>query len=283
MTAKHKVVFAGLARDCAHALPQIFQSLEDFGQSLDDWGYVFLENNSVDASFDLLERFNRRHNRGVVRSYGDLQSEIKIRTERLAMLRNQCVEEIQASERLCNFDFLVILDLDSVNERLDKARILELMELSDPDWTAVFANQSERYYDIWALRHPTWSPDDCWRRVRERPDGMSKEDAVQEFVVKRRERLDPSRGFIEVDSAFGGLGVYRLKALDGCRYVGLAEDGEEVCEHVAFHECLKARGGHLYIDARLINGRGNTPHNAGMSLKTKLLRKINKQREQWRS
>ncbi|MDA4843775.1 hypothetical protein [Hoeflea poritis] len=276
MASKHKVVFAGLARDCAHALPGILQTIEDFGEELSDWGYVFLENNSVDNSFQVLSAFDRRLQRGIVRSFGDLQAEFQLRTERLAMLRNRCIEEIFADSRLREFDYLIVMDLDAVNEQFDKSRILELLDTRNPEWTAMFANQSERYYDIWALRHPTLSPDDCWRRVRERPENMSKEEALQEFVVKRRKKLDPSRGFIPVDSAFGGFGLYRLQPLNGCRYVGVAADGEETCEHVAFHECLTKNGGQLFIDASLINGRGNHRHNAGMSFKTKLLRKINK-------
>ena len=276
MTVKHKVVFAGLARDCAHALPRILGIIEDFGNGLDDWGYVFLENNSVDKSFRKLQAFDRRHGRGIVRSYGDLQAEIPKRTARLAMLRNQCIEEIQSNDRLRDFDYLIVLDLDAVNERFDKSRILELFDTREPDWTAIFANQSERYYDIWALRHPTWSPDDCWKRVRERPEDMSHEDAVKEFVVNRRKSLDPSRGFVEVDSAFGGFGLYRIQDIRDCRYSGIADDGSEVCEHVAFHACLRKNGGRLFIDATLINGRGNHRHNAGMGLKTVLLRAINK-------
>lgn len=276
VTPQFKVAFVGLARDCAHALPPILGAIEDFASDLADWGYVFFENNSVDRTVRLLEKFNAKHGRGLVRSYGDLQSQIRSRTERLALLRNRCIDEILGSERLRDFDFVVVIDLDAVNETIDKNRLLELMRMDDPDWAAVFANQSERYYDIWALRHPTWSPDDCWKRVRERPAGMTKEEAVAEFVQKRREKIDPDRGFIEVESAFGGLGLYRLSALDGCRYVGLAADGTETCEHVAFHNDMRENGGRLYVDAKLLNGRGSHRHNSGMSLKTRLLRKINK-------
>ncbi|MCY6380789.1 hypothetical protein [Hoeflea prorocentri] len=276
MTAKFKVAFAGLARDCAHALPGILAHIEDIASDLDDWGYVFFENNSVDTTLKLLGSFDAKHGRGLVASYGDLQSRISSRTERLALLRNRCVDEILTSERMRHFDFLIMIDLDAVNETIDKARLLELMQTDDPRWDAVFANQSDRYYDIWALRHPTWSPDDCWKRVRERPPHMTKKEAEAEFVFKRQERVDPARGFIEVESAFGGLGMYRLDALDGCRYVGLAADGIEVCEHVAFHRDMRKNGSRLYVDATLINGSGGQPHDSGMSRKTRLLRKLNK-------
>ncbi len=266
------MAFAGLARDCAHALPGILDSVSLLGSVLQDWGYVFLENDSVDSTAKILAAFDKDHQRGIVRSHKGLDREFPVRTERLAWLRNKCLEETFRCSRLGDFDFLIILDLDAVNEHLDAKRLLHLFDMREPDWTGIFANQSERYYDIWALRHPTWSPDDCWKRVRERPDGMSREDAIREFLVKRRVRLEPS-GFLPVQSAFGGLGVYRLQALRGCSYRGLGPDGHEMCEHVAFHEDLTRNGHRLYIDRELINGSGNQRHSSGMGLITKARRK----------
>ncbi len=250
--------------------------MSGLGSQFDDWGYVFLENDSVDNTRNLLTQFDLKHSRGVVRSIARLDAEINLRTERLASLRNRCLEEIFVSPQLSEFDYLIIMDLDAVNENIDDERVLELIDVSNPDWTAVFANQSERYYDIWALRHPTWSPDDCWKRVRERPTDMSRDDAIDVFLKQRRIKLEPERGFVEVQSAFGGFGIYKLQALHGCRYVGIDDKGEEICEHVSFHKDLTDKGAKLYIDATLINGRGNHRHNAGMALMTKAKRKVQK-------
>ncbi|MDF2373727.1 MAG: hypothetical protein P1V21_23355 [Rhizobiaceae bacterium] len=277
MTVPKRVVFAGLARDCGHALPAILRSMAEFGENLQDWGYIFLENDSVDDTAALLSTFDAQHQRGIVRSISNSpETKIDLRTERLAALRNRCLDEIFSDARLGQFDHLIIMDLDAVNEYFDASRLLELLDTEDPDWTAIFANQSERYYDIWALRHPDWSPDDCWKRVRERPESMSKEEAIAKFVASRRVKLDLQEGFIEVQSAFGGLGLYKLQALRDCQYVGVDEDGSEICEHVAFHRCLTEKGGKLYVDPLLINGRGDHRHNAGMSLVTKAKRKLNK-------
>ena len=48
--------------------------------------------------------------------------------------------------------------------------------------------------------------------------------------------LDPASEPFAVDSAFGGLGIYRLQDIRGCRY------GLWGCEHWDFHSCLRARG-----------------------------------------
>ncbi|MEM6462355.1 MAG: hypothetical protein AAF724_10600 [Pseudomonadota bacterium] len=283
MKCGKRVVFAGLARNCAHSLPAILRSLEDIGSGADDWGYVFLENNSFDGTARQLRSFHNRHHRGVMRSFGDLESKVPKRTERLAILRNKCLDEIFASETMSAFEYVVILDLDGVNERIDKDRLLYLMELDRPPWAAIFANQSESYYDLWALRHPTISPDDCLKRVRLRPAGMSEEEAVKAFVDTRKISLDPSEGLFEVDSAFGGLGLYDLQALPGCRYIGVDEEGHEICEHVSLHADLKERGGRLYIDPALINGTGTSRHDARLKLAARLKRSFHKRRARIRA
>ena len=276
MTESKRVIFGGLARDCAHALPRILRSLEALGAEVDDWAYVFLENNSVDRTAKVLETFDRKHARGIFRSYGDLDKQITKRTERLAMLRNACIEQIFASERLAGFNYLIILDLDGANEIIDRKRLLELMDLEKPDWTAIFANQSVHYYDIWALRHPIWCPDDCWQRVAQRPATMSEKEAIERFIEERRIRIDPNGGFLRVQSAFGGLGLYRLQALRDCRYVGVDKQGNEICEHVSFNKALIAQGGKLFIDPKLLNGPGNQFHHKQMNQFTKWHRSFNR-------
>ena len=264
MNSNGRVVFAGLARDCAHSLPRLLKAISQLGGRFQDWGYVFLENDSVDRTARTLQDFHQIHDRGEVQSLNGLDRKFNLRTERLAWLRNHCLEIVFDHPTLGAFDYLVILDLDAVNEVFDSKRLIALTEMSEPDWTAVFANQSERYYDIWALRHPTWSPDDCWKQIRERPADMSREEAIDVFLEKRRIKLDRP-GFTPVQSAFGGLGLYRLQALRGCKYRGVCEEGFEVCEHVAFHQDLVQAGGRLFIDSELINGRGNHRHNSGMN------------------
>ena len=52
---------------------------------------------------------------------------------------------------------------------------------------------------------------------------------------------------VEVRSAFGGLGLYRMSHAMRSRYVGLDAQGREVSEHVAFNEAIARDGGRLFI------------------------------------
>ena len=53
-------------------------------------------------------------------------------------------------------------------------------------------------------------------------------------------RIIPTNSdWIEVDSAFGGLAIYKKKCFDIGHYVGTYSNGKEVCEHVSFNLQLK--------------------------------------------
>jgi hypothetical protein len=256
------VVFCGLARNCAHALPALLEVVSAAGRALGDWAYVLLESDSYDGTANVLQAFDDRNGRGIVRSYGRLRRRFSARNERLAYLRNEYLRLSEESGYFDRCSLCVVLDLDRVNENLDPARLVTLLQETPREWAGLFANQSERYYDVWALRHPEWSPDDCWARVKNRPASMSEKDAVREFVEARMIRVPPDSERIEVESAFGGLGIYDLDMLRGCRYRGVAEDGSPVCEHVPMHAQIRKKGGRLFIEPSLINGSGVQEHKA---------------------
>ncbi len=255
-------MFCGLARNCAHSLPALLEVVSAAGRAVGDWAYVLLESDSYDATAAVLHDFDDRTGRGVVRSYGRLRRRFPSRNERLAYLRNEYLRLCEASGYFDRFPLCVVLDLDRVNERLDPAHLASFLRESPRHWAGLFANQSERYYDVWALRHPEWSPDDCWARVKNRPASMSEKDAVRRFVEARMIRVPSDGGRIEVDSAFGGLGIYDVGMLRGCSYRGVADDGSPVCEHVPMHADIRGKGGRLFIEPSLINGSGVQEHKA---------------------
>jgi hypothetical protein len=58
---------------------------------------------------------------------------------------------------------------------------------------------------------------------------------------------------IEVESAFGGFAIYRMKSLGKARYSGSNQLGMPICEHVPFHQELRKAGRKIIIDPSLIN------------------------------
>ncbi|MBP2549329.1 hypothetical protein J2858_002252 [Neorhizobium galegae] len=212
-----EIVIAGLARDCAHSLPRLLPVLEELAERFSRSHFIFLENDSLDRTKEVLKAFAKQHPSCYFDSLDGIGRIYRRRTARLAYLRNAILQRAEACVADPQHAFLLLLDLDDVNSTVTVDYLLNLVENDTGDWAGLFANQADNYYDLWALRHARLCPGDVWKKVRERPKEMSREDAVARFVTALSFSLPPDQGRVEVESAFGGLGLYRFSAISGCR------------------------------------------------------------------
>lgn len=246
---KRRAIVTGLARDCAPHLPEVLANLGRWAALYDDSYFLFAVSDTHDDSRSLIEDWFAAGRRGEVLDFGRLEERLPRRTERIAWLRNACLDRVRALPQ-ANWDHLVVADLDDVLARPMPPRpfvqAIDWLEAS-PERAAVFANAAPRYYDVWALRHPRWCPHDCWHRIWGRAAQESFEAAKFREVFRRQIEIPSGMAPIAVRSAFGGLAVYRLAWALGSRYRGLDEGGREVSEHVAFNEAIAAAGGALHI------------------------------------
>lgn len=215
--------------------------------------WLLIESDSSDATVSRLEELARRDGSFSYVSLGNLRERVPLRTERIAFCRNAYLDVLRTDARYAAVDFVVVADFDGVNSLLTEEAITSCWRRED--WDVCTANQRDRYYDIWALRHAEWSPNDCWAQYRFLTAyGVAHAKAWSACVRSRMLRISRQAHWIEVDSAFGGLAIYRRSALQQGRYVGLDALGAECCEHVALHRELRAHGYRIYINPALING-----------------------------
>jgi len=262
-----KAVFAGCARDCAEPLGAVLGNVHRLSGLFDEAAFVFVENDSKDETRRLLQDWGKpRANFSLVRMDG--LELLTIRTVRLAIARNMYLELIRNS-RLREFDYLVVMDMDGVNEReLDLDAVRKCLEFLDADarHAGMFANQSGIYFDMWALRHATRCPRDVWEEVLEHAIAHScpDQEAFNKTFATRHFSLAVDSAPEEVSSAFGGLGIYRLPYALASAYVGRETKtiksppdqfhiAMQVCEHVAFNQGITKQGGRLFIAPWLVN------------------------------
>lgn len=256
MTAVHEsAVFVGCARDCAAHLPAVLQNLAALAQRYRSVAWVFVENDSTDDTKAILGEWAGAMAQVTLLTLDGLGTRVSARAERIAAARNACLEFLRTSPWR-DYAHLHVFDMDAVNARqlqvdaFDAAvRFLD----SDSRIAGVFPVSDPVYYDIWALRHPQWCPGDCWAEVRQHGPALGHSNALDRFVHARQIRIEPDTAPIEVLSAFGGLGLYRLAHALESRYVGTTPEGNEVCEHVTFHAGITSRGGRLFLFPRLRN------------------------------
>ena len=138
---------------------------------------------------------------------------------------------------------------------------------SRTDWDVVTANQSSRYYDIWALRHPLWSPNDCWEQHEFLKKYIKTPEVVNSYSLRSRMiKIPKDSDWIAVDSAFGGFAIYRSSLLlNDVNYEGTNDVGNIICEHVPFNRKIKELGARIFINTNLINAH-YVDHSRRMSM-----------------
>jgi FkbM family methyltransferase len=250
-----KAVFAGCARTCAPFLSYVLPNIEALASTYDAFELVIVENDSIDDTKAILREYaGARDNVRLIEADG-LDEQYPKRTDRIAAARNLYMEVVRET-RYADCDDLVVVDFDDVNCRRISPSAFAAARAwlwQEPNRRAVFANTTLFYYDVWALRHPTWSPDDCWSRVRATEATEGTEEAIRRHVATRQIPVPPRAAPILVDSAFGGLGIYRREQALAGTYVGLDGEGEETCEHVAFNAAVRGANGTMAIYPALQN------------------------------
>jgi hypothetical protein len=243
-----RVLVAGVARDCSASLGSTVAALERATAGFGSREILIIESDSRDNTVEILGALEAG-GRIAYRSLGNLAERFSLRTQRIAHCRNQVVTHVRERG---NVDYVIMADLDGVNSNVTRAAVEDGWSRYEA-WDVLTSNQRGFYYDIWALRHRYWSPDDCWEVARELTPLFGQRFARKLAVTSRQARIAPSASLIEVESAFGGLAIYGAEAFSAGNYAGTTSDGQEICEHVPFHAALRERGFRIFINPALLN------------------------------
>ncbi|NCU31467.1 MAG: hypothetical protein EOM23_00710 [Candidatus Moranbacteria bacterium] len=257
-------LIVGLVHNCEKILKKSIIQIEKAFFSANKINFLIIESDSSDKSAETLIQISKNNDNFKYILLGNMRYQYSKRTARMAYCRNQYLKLIDESPEYSNIDYVVVADMDGVNSKINEKSVKKCWDRVD--WDVCTANQSGPYYDIWALRHHLWSPNDCWEQARFlNIMGLSQFKSVLYSVYSRMVRISPCSEWIEVESAFGGLAIYRKEALLSVRYVGLRADGEEVCEHVSLHEQIRSKGGRIFINPGMINA-GTVEHARNITL-----------------
>jgi hypothetical protein len=244
------ILVVGLARNVVNSIKAEICVLNSALRSFPNLYWLIVESDSDDETAAKLKELKSEIPRFRFLSLGDLQSVMPLRTERLAHCRNKYLEELRDSYQ--DIDYLIVADLDGTNSLLTEEAVLSCWLKSE--WDVCCANQRGPYFDIWALRHTIWSPNDCWSQYNFFVQNhLSAKKAIFAAMYAKMVTIPENSDWIEVESAFGGLAVYRRAVLHDARYIGLTAQREEICEHVTFHNMLRSKGARIFINPRLIN------------------------------
>jgi hypothetical protein len=264
----------GLVRNCATVLKSDVARLGSALAHARSVYWLLIESDSTDGTITALSDLSQQNNNFRFVSLGTLSERFPLRTDRLAHCRNAYLAEIASNPLYRDIEYVIVSDFDGLNSTISEDAILSCWQRDD--WDACTANQNGPYYDVWALRHKDWCPNDCWAHYRFlRRYETNEEDTMYACVYSKMITLPSASEWIEVDSAFGGLAIYRRKVFEGARYDGLTDRNEEICEHISFHNQLREKGYRIFINPRLINA-AYTPQTDRFRKRMRLMRLLRK-------
>ncbi len=276
-------VIACCTKNSEAFLPAGLRNMDKIAALFDKCSYVFVENDSKDNTKKIIKEWGKSKNNFHFISFDGLDAREKHRTLRLEITRNAYIDFLKNHPTVQDTNFVIIIDLDDrathpLNE-LDLILAIHFLN-NRKDRASIFANQLGSYYDLWALRHSLLCPFDFWHEVMKYALTAKCTDLEAMNTIHSRvvHSIDPTEEPIQVDSAFGGLGIYKYKYLveNPIGYVGsmtryVLENSEkffykmETCEHVSLHKGIALQGGEMFILPNLINGNNNPSGNLNPS------------------
>ena len=254
-----KILIVGTVRNCEKTLKDSINYLDNAFKFVSKIEYLIIESDSQDNTLECLNLIKNSKQNFNFKSFGKLRTSIPERTKRIAFCRNEYLKYLR-SEKYSAVQYLVVADFDGVLNAINESAVKS--SFKNLDWDVCTANCSDYYYDIYALRHPYWSPNDCLIAAKENERiGFNKYQSISYSVYSRMIKLNKYSSFIEVDSAFGGLAIYKKSSIpENAKYISEDKNNNPICEHVPFHYSIKESGGKVFINPKMIIGKAPHEH-----------------------
>lgn len=244
---KYNVIFVGTIRNVEKYILNTLNNIEKCGKKFKDYCIIIYENDSSDDTRNIIKQ-NKKFNYHYI--FEDNVMEPR-RTMRISNGRNKILEKINEININNYYTYMINMDMDDVNSSGVFVNKIETCFKYDVDtWDVLTGNQSKVYYDLWALRLKNILEVDIWA------------DANFRFENPNISNLHFEQNkLIEVDSAFGGIAIYKLSSIPKeCKYVGEYLENNiynylphsQKCEHVEFNENIKKNGGKIFINTEFL-------------------------------
>lgn len=265
------VIFAGCAKNCGRYLPEVFLNIKSYSSLFKSSFTIIVENGSTDNTKEILK--DHKDDKNIIH-FRDDYNLIEQRTIRLALARNLIIKEIKNNQKLKDFDLLIMIDFDDCSVfKIEEKNLIKAIKYlySKKNIAGVFGNQPDLYFDLWALKDENnFKGDFFGDALKFAVEKMKSTDKINnEILLDLKENYFNKKKIVfpieapplKVLSAFGGLGIYKVRTIKDNRRVYVGEqdfkvkfkDGVEKkifyqkCEHVNFHQGFNDMNLDLFI------------------------------------
>lgn len=255
-----KILLVGTVRNCGKTLERDFDRISRALSAAGEVEGFLVESDSSDSTRSVISKMAKTRSLEFS-SQGELVAKYPNRVERIRYCRNVYVDYIRRNLSQAQWDLICVADFDGINTKLNKSSILAAIQDID-SWDVCTANQRYRYYDLYALRHPIWNPADTfleldWYRQRKKftkiafVDWFIEQKLRKDVLYRKMIKINPNSQLISVESAFGGLALYKAETFEKFDYTPATSHHQ--CEHVDLHLKLKSNNLRIVIHPGMIN------------------------------
>jgi hypothetical protein len=213
------IIIYGTIRDIEEHFLKSFSNIELLCNFFNNALIIIFENDSLDNTRNLLKSWASFTNPNIKKHIileNNLDEIYSLRAHRLAYCRNKILDYIFDNNLDNNYQYAIHCDLDDRFWCLDYDSICSCFQYDLNSWDAMFTVNKNYYYDFWALRcNETWFNKNIFSCEFSIDDNKEYEKHVPEFMNFLNNNKN---NLISVQSAFNGLGIYKLSSIKYSRY-----------------------------------------------------------------
>ena len=251
------IIVYGTIRDIEKHFLNSFSNIELLTHYFNNTYIIILENDSKDNTRHLLTEWYQSNHSSNIKKHivllDNLDEKFPLRAHRLAYCRNIILKYIFNNHLNHNYQYAFHCDLDDRFWSINFDSICNCFQYDFNQWDMISGvNKNYSYYDWWALRcENTWFNKNIFSCETDDIYYESKIDGFCDFLKKNQ--------LISVNSAFNGLGIYKLSSMKNCYYSanyycnkchnekrGCKEDND----HIGLHRQMKEKSCKLFINTK---------------------------------
>lgn len=250
-----KIIISCIVKNEEKNLNNFFDKIDEIIKKFKDYFIIIVESDSKDNSYEIVKK-NLKKYKGKLLKLNT--TKYKFRTEKISFCRNSYLNYIKKSELFDKYDYLFVMDIDNVNNKLKPETIINTIENAPSNWAGLFPNQLF-YYDLWALRIKKKFEQNPFEKILKINQSYSPKYSYYKCFFKYFFIMYKyKKNYIDVQSAFGGFGIYKLKYIKKSLYD--SNNGKD-CEHVNFNKSIIINSKKkLYVSKNLLNNYGFNDH-----------------------
>mgnify|MGYP000847664722 CR=1 FL=1 len=250
-----KIVICAVIKNEAKNIKNFFYLIKKISNFFLDYHVIIVESDSTDETYKITGNIMKNFKGKLIKTKTNINWP---RTKKISHCRNIYLKLISSNKKIHKFDYVLVIDADNVNNQLHLKSLITTLKDLPKNWIGVFPNQKFIYYDLYALRIKKLFDFDCFEKMISSLNLLSPNQSYFKNIFKNYFILNKfKKRFIKVESAFGGLGIYKLKYVLNKRYSSL---NGKYCEHVFFNKSLYKKNNFLYIDKKFFNSYGLNEH-----------------------